>query len=79
MDILGIILEKVYNTNDDSLFKIGSWVLSNLCKGRPLAKFDLVKDSFPFFSKALDKLIDDFESLKDIFWALSVLSGSNLQ
>ena len=33
--------------------KHGIWTLSNLCRGRPLPKFELVKDSIPILAHVL--------------------------
>ena len=33
------------NTQDKAIIKDCSWALSNLCRGRPLAKFELIKEA----------------------------------
>jgi len=34
--------------------KHGSWALSNLCRGRPIPKFELVSNSIPVFAQILN-------------------------
>jgi importin subunit alpha-1 len=41
------LLHIISTSNNKSTIKHGTWALSNLCRGRPLPKFELVKKAIP--------------------------------
>ena len=49
------------------------WTLSNLCKGKPPAKFEQVQRAIPTFAKVLQET-DTPEILNDICWTLSYIT-----
>ena len=70
------LIKIIENTNNKNTIKHGTWALSNLCRGRPLPNFDLVKDAIPTFSKVLKEEVDS-EVLTDAAWAMSYLSDGD--
>lgn len=50
--------------------------MSNLCRGRPLPKFEFVKNSIPVLGKVIQESTDT-EVLTDAAWALSYLSDGD--
>ena len=59
-----------------SVLRVGTWMLSNLCRGKPQPLFSLVSPSLTTLGKLL--LQKDDEILTDTCWAISYLSdGSN--
>jgi hypothetical protein len=71
-------LVDIINKSDDvAVIKNGTWALSNLVRGNPLPKFELVKETIPTFSRVIQET-NDIETLVDAAWALSYLSdGKN--
>ncbi len=71
-------MDVVNNANDDALVKHGCWALSNLCRGSPLPKFDLVKIAIPVLCRSIanGRLVDK-EIIADCCWAISYHSDSN--
>lgn len=64
----------IINKSDDvAVIKHGTWALSNLARGNPLPKFELVKDTIPTFSKVIQET-EDIETLVDAAWAMCYLS-----
>lgn len=56
-----------------STIKNSSWAVSNLCRGKPAPKYDLVKKSIVTLVKVI-KTSHDTELLADCCWAISHLS-----
>lgn len=67
------IINKATNKNT---IKHGTWALSNLCRGRPLPKFNLVKAAIPTLCAVLINSTES-EVLTDAAWALSYLSDGD--
>lgn len=68
------LIQIIYTSENKSTIKHGTWALSNLCRGKPLPDYDLVKDALPVLAKVL-LTQDDPEVITDATWALSYLSG----
>lgn len=47
------LIKLISEANKKDTIKHGIWTLSNLCRGRPLPKFELVKDSIPILAQVL--------------------------
>lgn len=59
-----------------SLLRNGTWALSNMCRGKPPASFQMLRHCIPMLAQMLT--VDDKDVLTDACWALSYLSdGSN--
>jgi len=56
--------------------KHGTWALSNLCRGRPAPRFELVKEAIVPLAQVM-KEEEDPEILTDAAWALSYLSDGD--
>jgi importin subunit alpha-6/7 len=69
------LIQIIYNSDNKSTIKHGTWALSNLCRGKPLPEYELVKDALPVLAKVL-LTQDDPEVITDATWALSYLSGN---
>jgi importin subunit alpha-1 len=70
------LIKLIEEAKKKETIKHGIWTLSNLCRGRPLPKFDLVKDSIPVFAQVL-KTSTESEVLTDAAWAMSYLSDGD--
>jgi len=69
-----------FPNNRQSTQRNATWALSNLCRGKPLPKFNLVSPSLPTLARLLHS--PDTEIIVDAAWALSYLSDgtdSNIQ
>ncbi|KRX01871.1 Armadillo-type fold [Pseudocohnilembus persalinus] len=66
----------IQNATTKAAIKHGTWALSNLCRGRPLPKFQLVKDALPILAQVLMRTTEA-EILGDAAWALSYLSDGD--
>jgi len=76
-NVLAPLIEIVDKSGDEKVIKHGIWALSNLARGSPLPKFELVKSTIPIFSKVLQET-DDLQTLVDAAWAMVYLSdGKN--
>lgn len=47
------LIRIIENTNNKATIKHGTWALSNLCRGRPLPEFYLVKNALPVLAKVM--------------------------
>jgi len=68
-------MDIVEKSDNIQMVKKGTWALSNLVRGDPLPKFELVKETIPMFSKII-KETEDFETLIDAVWAMGYLSDA---
>ena len=76
--VLQPLLAQLHRNNKLSMLRIGTWTLSNLCRGKPQPKFELVSPALITLGQLIFQLDD--EILADACWALSYLSdGKNEQ
>jgi importin subunit alpha-1 len=52
-----------------------TWTISNLCRGKPAPKFEIVYPALPFLARML--FANDMETVTDACWALSYISDGN--
>lgn len=64
--------------NDDIIFKNGIWALSNMCRGTPPPKFEIVYKAIGPFVEAI-KSFKDSEMLVEASWGLCYLSGKYME
>ena len=55
-----------------STVKKVTWIISNLCRGKPAPDFGVVRASLPVLSRLVNHA--DLEVVRDACWALSYLS-----
>uniref|UniRef100_A0A8C9GV28 Importin subunit alpha n=1 Tax=Piliocolobus tephrosceles TaxID=591936 RepID=A0A8C9GV28_9PRIM len=73
---LPLLLKILRTSHKRTLIRNAAWTLSNLCRGKPAPKFEIVSKALP--TLALLIYNDDEEILTDACWTLSYLSdGSN--
>lgn len=70
------LLAIVNSTQNKGIIKHGTWAISNLCRGKPLPKLELVEKAIPTLSAVIQKESDP-DVLTDAAWALSYLSRTN--
>ncbi|CDO63893.1 karyopherin alpha [Plasmodium reichenowi] len=73
---LPLLLKILRTSHKRTLIRNAAWTLSNLCRGKPAPKFEIVSKALPTLAALIYN--DDEEILTDACWTLSYLSdGSN--
>lgn len=72
MNALRPVLNVIRTATKPSMLRNATWTLSNLCRGKPQPKFDLVRDALPTLAMLLRN--SDEDVLTDACWALSYIS-----
>lgn len=69
------LIKIIESSQSKIIIKNGAWTISNLVRGYPPPKYDLVKACLEIMAKVLmSGVISDKEVLSDCVWALSYLS-----
>ena len=71
------LLQIVHNSNNSRLIKHGTWAISNLTRGRPQPKLNLVKNAIPVLCALLMKETEA-EILTYVAWSLFYLSSAGV-
>jgi len=68
-----LLIDILNKTDNLDIKRNGSWALSNIVRGRPLPKYEDVKETVPVFCSLFQKEIDQ-EICLNSAWGLSYLS-----
>ncbi len=72
------LVDVVGRTNNETLIKHSCWALSNLCRGSPLPKYELIKSAIPVLCRSIaDGRLVDKEIIADSCWAISYHSDAS--
>lgn len=71
-DTLEPLLKNIHDGAKLSLVRNATWTLSNLCRGKPQPRWDLISPALPYLAKLL--YYPDADVLTDACWALSYIS-----
>ena len=64
------LLQLAQHSQDKGLVKCISWVLSNLCRGKPLPKYEGIKEIIPVLARMAVSADLGSEELSDVMWAV---------
>jgi len=67
------MIGEAMNEGNGNIMKNGAWALCNLCRGKPLPEFSVIKDAIPVIAMLIMSQ-QDIEILTDTLWALSYIS-----
>jgi len=67
------MIREAMNEGNGNIMKNGAWALCNLCRGKPLPEFSVIKDGIPVIAMLIISQ-QDVEILTDTLWALSYIS-----
>ncbi len=63
--------------HEANIIKYGAWALSNLSRGKPLPKYENVKEAIPLLCNLIaNNLFVDKEIIADCCWAISYNSDA---
>jgi importin subunit alpha-6/7 len=68
---MGVLISIAEKSSFKSIMKRAAWAISNLCRGTPLPKFDIVKNGIVTLAKIILSRVLDEEELSDCLWAIS--------
>ncbi|KJE93950.1 importin alpha subunit [Capsaspora owczarzaki ATCC 30864] len=75
--VLAGVLNKLSGTSNQSLLANGTWVISNLCRGKnPAPDFAIIRDAIPALAAVLN-FTDSVGALTDACWAFSYIADSD--
>jgi importin subunit alpha-6/7 len=72
---LEVLIKLAEKSTHKCIIKRAAWAISNLCRGTPLPKFDLIKNGVATLAKIVISQVLDDDELSDCLWAIS--SNSN--
>ncbi|KAL0481613.1 importin subunit alpha-6/7 [Acrasis kona] len=72
LGVMEPLLQTIINKPKSSVLRNATWILSNLCRGKPIPDFNLVSPALPVLCHLLYST--DEEVLTDSCWAISYLS-----
>lgn len=68
---MGILCNIAEKSTYKSIIKRAAWAISNLCRGTPLPKFEMVKNGVVTLAKIILMQVLDEDELSDCLWAIS--------
>lgn len=68
---LEVLVKLAEKSKQKCIVKRAAWAISNLCRGTPLPKFDLIKNGFATLARTVVSQILDDDELSDCLWAIS--------
>lgn len=64
------LIKLAEKSTQKTILRRAAWAISNLCRGTPLPKFDLIKNGIAILAKTIMSQILDDDELSDCLWAL---------
>jgi len=75
---MDVLLQLMRNTTYIPLLQVSTWLLSNLCRGKPPPTWDIISKAIPVITNLIHT--QDVRILEDICWSLSYITdGDNIR
>ncbi len=74
MPFLINLINKNIEEKNRQVYNLAVWVLTNLCRGKPVPSYESVKDAIPVFAAIIQEETLNIEALADALWGLVYFS-----